>query len=607
MSARTFVDLLYTQASREQFEQLVADAERAGDPNAERLRDALPRALHVRDTLERQRTREAQLSALYATASDLTAIRDLNQILRAIVRRARQLLGTDIAYLGLNVESEGAAYVRVTDGSVSDSFANLKLPLGTGLLGLVAQTGQPYATPDYHSDERFEHRAYIDDAVGDESIRAILGVPMTVSGRVIGALLAANRTPRPFPAEEVQLLSSFAAHAAIALENARLFEQTMDTNQRLREHSAAVELAADVHDKLTGVLLRGGDSADVAAVLSEALAVPVDVREPDDAEVPAAAVREARRTGHAVALPADAGWLATASAGGDHLATLVVRGRPELELAERRTVERGAMVIALLRLVLRAVAEAEDRVRADLLDDLLADPPTDPARLRERARRHGVRVDGAVVLAVADVGGDRGRAQQEAARLAALSGGVSGLRHGSVVLALPGDDALQVAASVQQRLAASGGPVTVGVAGPVDAVTSWAGAYREARQCERALLALGRAGQTADSAHLGFARLLLGASGPAELADFMTVTIGPLLEYDTARGTELAATLDCWFDAAGSATTVSRKLHIHPNTVAQRLERITALLGDGWREPARVLDLRLALRLWRLRESFDGE
>lgn len=603
MATRSFVDLLYAEAPRQDFERLVAEAERTGDPGAERLRAALPQALQVHDTLQRQRTREAQLSALYETASDLTAIRDLNQILRAIVRRARQLLGTDIAYLGLNDEADGAAYIRVTDGSVSDAFANLRLPLGTGLLGLVAQTGQPYATSDYQADDRFEHRRYIDEAVADESIRAILGVPMTVSGRVIGALLAANRTPRPFPADEVQLLGSFAAHAAIALENARLFEETLRSNQRLREHSAAVEVAADVHDKLTGVLLRGGDSADVAAVLAEALSAPVDVVDPDAGGLPVEAVQEARRTGRAVALPDGSRWIAAASAGGDHLATLVVSDRADLDRSERRTLERGAMVTALLRLVLRTVAEAEDRVRADLLGDLLAEPPADPARLRERARRHRVRVDGPMVLVVADVdAGDRSRVQAAASRLAEQSGGLSGLRNGTLVLALPGGDPMRVGSEVRERL---GGSATVGVSGPVDVLTSWAGAYRDAHQCRRALLALGRAGQVADAEHLGFARLLLGGSGPAELADFVAVTIGPLLDYDRERGTELAATLDSWFDAAGSATAVGRALHVHPNTVAQRLERITALLGEGWREPARALDLRLALRVWRLRDVID--
>src|SRR5699024_7404489 len=114
------------------------------------------------------------------TANDLTSIRDLDRILHAIVRRTRQLLGTDIAYIALNDPDARESRILVTDGSVSDSFANLKMRYGIGLLGLVAQTGQPYSTPDYHADKRFDHRGYIDEAVTDESIRAILGVPMVV-------------------------------------------------------------------------------------------------------------------------------------------------------------------------------------------------------------------------------------------------------------------------------------------------------------------------------------------------------------------------------------------------------------------------------------------
>ncbi len=171
----------------------------------------------------RQRAREAELSALYDTASDLTAIRDVDAILAAIVRRARQLLNADMTYLSLNDEAEGASYMKVTDGALTPEFRSLRLPLGTGLLGLVAQTGAPYFTEDYQSDERFVHRGYIDEAVAGEKIRAILGVPLVLDGRVIGTLLAVHRSVRPFPPSEVSLLTSFAAHAAVALENARLF------------------------------------------------------------------------------------------------------------------------------------------------------------------------------------------------------------------------------------------------------------------------------------------------------------------------------------------------------------------------------------------------
>lgn len=211
----TFLRLLYTGAARAEFDRLVED-----DPE---LAGEYDIALRLRDLIARHRAREAELSALYDTAHDLTAIRDLDEILTAVVRRARQLLGADMTYLSLNDEVEGASYMKVTDGALTREFKTLRLPLGTGLLGLVAQTGAPYFTEDYQADERFVHRHYIDDAVDGERIRAILGVPLLVEGRVIGALLAVHRTVRRFPPDEVSLLMSFAAHASVALENARLF------------------------------------------------------------------------------------------------------------------------------------------------------------------------------------------------------------------------------------------------------------------------------------------------------------------------------------------------------------------------------------------------
>ncbi|NED01867.1 diguanylate phosphodiesterase, partial [Streptomyces sp. SID6648] len=71
---------------------------------------------------------------------DLAALRDLDAVLRSIVRRARMLLGTDTAYLTLPDEEAGDTFMRVTDGSVSELFQNLRLQLGEGLGGLVAQT-----------------------------------------------------------------------------------------------------------------------------------------------------------------------------------------------------------------------------------------------------------------------------------------------------------------------------------------------------------------------------------------------------------------------------------------------------------------------------------
>ena len=608
----SFVDLLLAQAPREAYEGLVREAEESGDPNAEHLRSNLAGALQVRDTLERQRKREAELSGLYATANDLTSIRDLDQILLAIVRRARQLLGTDIAYIALNDPDAEQIRILVTDGSVSDAFANLEMRFGTGLLGLVAQTGQPYSTPDYHADDRFRHRGYIDEAVTDESIRAILGVPMVVDGESIGALLTANRTTRPFPAAEVQLLSSFAAHAAIALENARLFAQVAETNERLRERTADAESAAETHDNLMATLLRGGDRGDVAEALASSLDASASVLDPDGVvayatpgavdSVPRTAIDEALESGRSIGLGGDPpSWIATATAGGDHIATLVVSRPQPLSAAELRSLERTAVIIALLGLLVRASVEAEERVRSDLLDDLLGGTVDDLPRVRERARRQGVAVDQPVaILAIGVDGPDPRRVATELSRVASDSGGLAGVRAGVLLLAVPSSQPLSTAERVRERLRRIGVESTIGVAGPAEAPGGWANAFATARQCLRALTALGRVGDVADDAHIGFARLLLGDSGPAETEEFVRVTIGPLLAYDEKRGTDLVSTLERWFDCGGSAVAAARRMHVHANTVTQRLDRITSLIGTSWRDPVRSLDVRLAVRIHRL-------
>lgn len=99
----------------------------------------------------------------------------------------------------------------------------------------------------------------------------------------------------------------------------------------------------------------------------------------------------------------------------------------------------------------------------------------------------------------------------------------------------------------------------------------------------------------APAAVLGFLGVLLG--GGHDVGAFVTTTLRPLLEYDTRRGTELVRTLRAYFDCGGSLTRAKDGLHVHVNTVVQRLERVEVLLGHDWNHPERALELQLALRL----------
>ncbi|MFD9853401.1 helix-turn-helix domain-containing protein [[Kitasatospora] papulosa] len=639
------LDLLADDAPAEALGAVTSRARAAGVPAAElaEVERAAATALRIRGALRQHRRRELQLTALFDTAGDLAASRDLDDVLKAIVRRARMLLGTDTAYLTLPDEEAGDTYMRVTDGSVSVVFQRLRLELGEGLGGLVAQTASPYATPDYRTDERFRHTRNINAGVLDEGLVAILGVPLLLgssrggTGKVIGVLFAADRAARVFSPDEVALLCSLAAHAAIAIDTARALDDTRtalaelaganaelaEANAAVRAHSAAMQRAEEAHDRLTDLVLRGGDVKDVALSVAGLLDSPLTIHDPgihDPGGRPLAAVRpdgtgfaadsmdagwlagtaEESRHG-ARAVHRDGRWICAVLAGHELLASLVLHRPDRLDDSDRRLYERAAVVTGLLLLLRRTVAETENRIRGELISDLLGDPERDPAGLAERGRRLGIDLDRPHVLLVAEAAA---REKLGGAAMRYLFGGdihgVSAEHAGTVVLLIdcegggttPGDAARAAATQLGHLVQA---PVTVAGTGPARGARELAGAYAEAARCLRAMRVLGREGEGACVDELGFLGVVLGNA--KDVDGFVTAVLGPLLRYDERRGTQLVRTLRAYFGAGGSLIRAKDELHVHVNTVVQRLDRIQVLLGRDWNEPDRALELQLALRL----------
>jgi DNA-binding PucR family transcriptional regulator len=135
---------------------------------------------------------------------------------------------------------------------------------------------------------------------------------------------------------------------------------------------------------------------------------------------------------------------------------------------------------------------------------------------------------------------------------------------------------------------------------PADGV---ARAFAEARTAADTLVALGRAGHGAALADLGFVGLI--AADRVDVDAYLARVLGPLLDYDAERGTELVATLAAYFACGASPRRAALQLHVHANTVAQRLDRIGVLLGADWSAPERALELQLALRLQLVRGAAE--
>ncbi len=613
---RSMLQLLIDDADVGAFDAAVADARAQGaSPKAlaavERERAI---ALQLRETLGRHRRNEAELQLLNDTATDLASLRDLDSILQAIADRARRLLECDLAYISLSDHGRGDCYIRAAAGNISGLLVGLRLPTGAGLGGMVARTGEPYSLESYALDVTITHTGPIDRTVAAEGIESLLGVPVKLKQEVIGVLLAAHRAVRSFSSRDVTALSMLANHAAVAIESSRLLTAAQTAVEDLRVANATIgshvddlERTAEVHERLSKLVIQGKGVEEV--VHATAAVVPGHVGvvdehgvtvatsgEDGDAPPPdlAKAGLEARRSGHT--LVRDRLCVVPMITESEPLGTLVHVGRTTISDTDRRILERAALVAALVLVTRRRMAEAEARVRGELLGELLSRKVQDYELLRHRAAILGVDLDACRVLVVAHLDGvARERIYPALAALARRFRGLATHHHDSVVLLAPGEDARDVARTAARELSrATRDRVTAGLARVPDP-TAVVTAHEEAAQCMRALLALGRHGETAAASDLGFVGALF--NGHPDVAGFVTATLGPILHYDREHRAELVHTLEVFCAAGQNARSTAQTLHLHHNTVSQRLGRVGQLLGDDWRNADRLLEIQIALRL----------
>lgn len=436
-------------------------------------------------------------------------------------------------------------------------------------------------------------------------------------------LLAREAAPTEFEVPVIAARNAgLPADQLADLDRAKLV--ALRVRNRLERRRDRAARAADAHDRMTALAFRGAGVEEVGAVVTDVLGGALLVLDEQGRHLATvgtldrpdpAALTEALAASRSEGSSVRRGdlWVTAVVAGAENLGALVFRPDRQLVDADRHILELAALVTALLRLLRRTEAEAEGRVRGELLDDLIARPVRDADAMRARAKRLGVDLDAPnVVIAIDDEGGPvRQRAISWAQAYAAARGGLAVTRDCRVVLMLPGTAPGAVARTAARELRELlDRPMTAGAGGPVDAPGAIAAAYRDADRCVIALAALGRIGDGASTDELGFVGLLLGSchvNSDRDVSAFLGSSIGPVVEYDARRGTALIKTLEAYFGVGGSLARAAEQLHVHVNTVTQRLERIGQLLGGDWQKPDRALEVQLALRLHRLRDREDTE
>jgi len=582
------------------------------------------------DLIEAYHRREKELLALQETTLDLNRLRNTSEVLSAIVRRARSFVGSDICYLSAYDPDRQDFFVRAIEGAVSKLFQEVRIPRDLGSCHPIVESKSPFVTKNYRKEPRFIHDPKTDAALEDEGIVSMAGVPLLLEGRVLGILYVADRHSRTYSPQEVALLLSLATHAALAMENARLFEETRAAFQALEAKTADTQAAIAVHEQLISLIAKGGGLEDLAKMMASILRGVIvvldeeyhtacvafdqdftptkqidDLGKGHDRPRLLHALSESRMTGRSapVALEEDESCVAMAIVSATQvLGGLVVwRNRPFSD-SEIRTFERGAIVTGIVLLSLDRVARSLERDISDLLNRLRNRHPEGAVALARQAQRCGMDQRQPYTLLLVDIA-----ARTPGYTLQVISGAsptrkiIAGELEGRVALLCAPQDAPMIATHVQNAIEKRMGlRANILRSANFTAATEFPEAYVAARRCLDLMRVLGWQGMIGVEENLAVYAMMFSERSREDLDAYIQGTIGPLLAHDQKRNTNLAETLLCFLDNGHNARIAASVLRIHENTLRQRIETISPLLAD-WKIENKSFEIHAALRLHRLR------
>lgn len=537
---------------------------------------------------------------------------DPPSLVRLVISETTEAMGVDVCSVYL-AEPDGRSLVlSATNGLSQGGVGRVRLGVGEGITGHAAASREPVVVEDVRREPRFQWLAGVDQA----RFVAMCSVPIVSAGRLVGVLNVQTVEAHRFSRDEVEFMAAIAAHVAGALERTGLQE-------RLEEQVADLRRSEDIHRRFTELALTGGGVCAICEEIAAQSGGPLALYDDEGERLTPAADDglPPRITGLDDLGARDAGLtILPVRAGSDVLGWLAAQpGHAVHESVRRRAFEHGVTVLALELSRERAAAEAERRLRGDLVGELLSTPmaEADAERLAGQAARLGYRVRRPMwVLVVepdepsaAQALGDGATAHRLLRAVSAAAeerhpGAMVVERGGALVILVPEPADAPAAERCGLAVLAAAGRLTggasfsCGVSGERGGPARFHGLMEQARLAVRVGRRLQRPGSVHPYRALGAERLLLAVSPGDDLREFVEEWLGPLQRQE-AQGraaAPLVATIEALAGASWSPRAAARRLNVHVNTLLYRVQRARELTGRDLDDPDVRLALTLALR-----------
>ncbi|HWR47498.1 MAG TPA: helix-turn-helix domain-containing protein [Pseudonocardiaceae bacterium] len=451
--------------------------------------------------------------------------------------------------------------------------------------------------------------------------------------------LVVSRDTEPEPHHQF-LLTVLVQQTGAALANARLHSRERASTEReraiadelratnlaleramtdLARSSAALQCSLDIHNQLTAAASAGEGQQGIARALHQLTRLPVAIEDhhgnltawagpdqPDPYPKPTPARREQtlRRALDARGPVRDKDRLiAVAQPGSQALGTIALVDPDRIAGdSEKVALEHANTVLTLELAHLRALAEAELRLRRDLVEELLAG--TDPQSAQDRARALGYDLARPHRVLVITNGSQRTdhEAFYHAVRRAVRATGVGSLlaaRPGGVAVLCDSDqDWEQFRAAIIAQMSPQG-TCQIGVGAPCTEPPEFPRSHGQAQLALKMQLATGRPDQVTVFEDLGIYQLLSEIANIGSVEAFIHRWLGILLDYDTTRDAQLVDTLSCYLECGGNYDLTAKALCLHRSTLRYRLQRIRDISGHDLNHPDTRFNLQLAARAWK--------